>query len=75
MPIRMRMSPAAKVRLPSQSIFAGVRTPRSSSFMYAKTVPKRPKGTETKNTRRHSTGARRPPSTRPMKPPAIAATL
>ena len=32
MPTRMRIRPAAKVKLPSQSILAGVRTPRSSSF-------------------------------------------
>ena len=32
MPTRTRISPTAKVMLPSQSILAGVRVPRSSSF-------------------------------------------
>ena len=38
-------------------------------------VPKSPKGTDSKKTRCHSTGARSPTETRPMKPPAMAATL
>ena len=38
-------------------------------------VPKIPKGTETRKTRRHATGASTPPSTRPMKEPAMKATL
>ena len=32
MPTRIRMSPAAKVALPHQSMWAGVRTLRSSSL-------------------------------------------
>ena len=32
MPTRIRIRPTAKVMLPNQSILAGVRTPRSSSF-------------------------------------------
>jgi hypothetical protein len=74
-PTRIRMSPAANVAFPHQSIRAGVRTLRSSSFRYAHTVPKIPKGTDTRNTMCHWTGANSPPRTSPMKAPAMAATL
>ena len=74
-PTKMRIRPTAKVPLPSQSILAGVRIPRSSSFTYAKAVPRTPKGTEIKKTRCHSTGASSPPRTSPMNEPAMAATL
>ena len=38
-------------------------------------VPKAPKGTETRKMSRQSIGAKRPPTTRPMNDPLIAATL
>ena len=68
------ISPTANVALPHQSILAGRRSPRSCSFQYAQTVPKTPNGTDTRNTSRQLTGASRPPSTRPMNEPAMAAT-
>ena len=69
------MSPAANVAFPHQSMRAGVRTLRSSSLRYAQTVPKIPKGTDTRKTMCHWTGASSPPSTSPMNAPAMAATL
>ncbi len=75
MPTRIRMSPTANVMFPYQSILAGVRMPRSWSLTYAHTVPKRPKGTDSRKTRCHWTGARSPPRMRPMNEPAMAATL
>ena len=75
MPIITRIRPIAKVTLPSQSIGTRRRTPRSWSFRYAQTVPKRPKGTETRKTSRQLIGASRPPRIRPMKTPAIPAML
>ena len=68
------MSPIANVALPHQSMRAGRRSPRSCSFQYAHTVPKTPKGTETRNTSRHEVGASSPPSTSPRNEPAMAAT-
>ena len=67
--------PTAKVRFPIQSIDARTRTPRSSSLRYPQTVPKIPKGTDTKNTSRQSIEARTPPTTRPRNLPAMLATL
>ena len=62
--------------LPAQSMRARWRTPRSSSFRYAHTVPNRPMGTEMRKMRRQSIGPRMPPSTRPMNmPPMPAAWL
>ena len=44
-------------------------TPRSSSFRYAQSVPATPKGTETRNTSRQSTGAEQAPDDEPEKRP------
>ena len=74
-PTRMGIRPTPKVMLPSQSILAGVRTPRSSSLTYANAVPSTPTGTEMRKTRCHCTGASNPPRTSPMKEPEMAATL
>ena len=49
--------------------------PRSCSLRYAQTVPKRPNGTETRNTSRQLIGASRPPSTSPMNTPLMPAML
>ena len=73
MPTMTATSPAAKVRLPAQSMRAGWRTPRSSSLRYAQTVPNRPIGTEIRKMRRQSIGPRMPPSTSPMNMPPMAA--
>ncbi len=67
------IKPTPKVRLPHQSILAGVRAPTSFSFRYAHTVPNTPTGTLIQNTARQSTSASRPPTTRPMNDPAIPA--
>ncbi len=42
---------------------------------YAQTVPKMPKGTQTRKMRRQEIGARSPPISRPRNEPAMAATL
>ena len=73
MPVSSATSPMAKVALPSQSILAFMRTPLSLSFKYAQTVPNSPKGTDTRNTRCHWTGASTPPRIRPRKDPLTAA--
>ena len=75
MPISTATRPAPKVRLPHQSIVEGVRTPVSRSRRYAQMVPKTPKGTLIQNTARHWMSARRPPTTRPMKEPKMAAIM
>ena len=69
------MRPTPKVMFPAQSIRARTRTPLSTSFTYAQTVPKMPKGTQTRKMRRQEIGARSPPMSSPMKDPAMAATL
>ena len=74
-PIITRIRPIANVVLPSQSMGTRRRTPRSSSLRYAQTVPKRPNGTDTRNTSRQLIGASSPPSTRPMNTPLMPATL
>ena len=52
-PIITSTSPAANVRLPSQSIGARVRTPISRRLRYDQIVPTMPNGTETRKTSRH----------------------
>ena len=75
MPTISRTSPAANVRLPHQSILPGLRTPSSRSERYDQIVAKSPIGTEMTKTSRHSTGARRPPSTSPKNEPTTIETL
>ncbi len=75
MPTSTITSPAANVRLPHQSILAGVRTPTSRSLAYAHTVPNRPKGTLIQNTRRQCTSARTPPTTSPTNEPMMPAIM
>ena len=61
--------------LPHQSTLARLGVLRSSSLRYAHTVPKRPTGTEIRNTSRQSIGARIPPSTRPTNIPLTPTML
>jgi len=51
--------------LPKPSIFAGTRTPRSSSMWYAHTVSDQATRDRDENTRRQATWCQRPPSTKP----------
>ncbi len=74
-PIITSTSPAAKVRLPAQSIGARLRTPISRRLRYDQTVPASPNGTETRKISRQEIGARTPPRTRPMNMPLIPTTL
>ena len=74
-PIITSTRPAAKVRLPSQSIGSRVRTPISRRLRYDQIVPAMPVGTETRKTSRHEIGASRPPSTSPMNMPLMPTTL
>ena len=74
-PTITRISPAAKVRLPSQSIGSLVRTPISRRLRYDQIVPAMPVGTETRKTSRHEIGASTPPSTSPMNMPLMPTTL
>ena len=60
---------------PHQSIRAGCSSLRSSSIMYAHTVPKIPTGTDARKTRRQSSGPRTPPRISPMNDPEVAATM
>ncbi len=60
---------------PNQSIGAGRGELRSSSFMYAQTVPNSPTGTEIRKTNRQSIGASSPPSTRPTNNPLTPTML
>ena len=61
--------------LPHQSIGARFGVERSSSFMYAQTVPNRPTGTLIRKTSRQSIGARMPPSTSPTNIPLTPTML
>ena len=74
-PASSAVSPTAKVRLPHQSIRALARSPVSCSDRYAQTVPMMPIGTFTQKTERQFHSASTPPRTRPMKEPAIPATM
>ena len=74
MPASSAISPTPNVRFPHQSRLTGRRSPSSRSFRYAQNVPNSPNGTDTRKTRCHSTGPSSPPTTRPMKDPAIPAT-
>ncbi len=60
---------------PHQSTGARLRSPRSSSFMYAQIVPATPTGTEMRNTSRQLIGASSPPSTRPTNMPLTPTML
>jgi hypothetical protein len=67
--------PAAKERLPSQSILALMRTPISFSLRYAHTVPKTPIGTFARKTQRQPTSESSPPARMPRKEPKIPAIM
>ena len=71
----IKTRPSAKVMLPHQSTRARFGVLRSSSFRYAHTVPNSPTGTEIRKTSRQSTGASRPPSTRPTNTPLTPTML
>jgi len=73
MAIRRIPPPAAKVRLPGQSIRPYCRLLVSRRLRYAQIVPNTPMGTFTQNTARQSHAASRPPATRPTNIPAIPA--
>src|SRR5579875_85438 len=74
MATRIAVRPRPNVRLPQTSMRAGERSPISRRLAYDQIVPRRPNGTETKNTRRQSTSESSPPAIRPMNDPAMAAT-
>ena len=73
--IMIRISPTANVMLPPQSIRARFGVEISWSLRYAQTVPNSPTGTEIRNTRRQSIGARMPPSTSPTNMPLTPTML
>ena len=74
MPTSTRISPTPNVTLPHQSTRERRTMPTSRSFRYAQTVPNRPTGTDTRNTRCQSVVLSNPPTMSPMKEPDTAAT-
>ena len=67
--------PATKVRLPSQSMRAGCRSPSSRNMSTAHTVAMMPTGTLMRNTQRQSMAANTPPRISPMNDPERPATM
>ena len=68
-------APAAKVRLPSQSMRALRVVAISRSDLYAQTVPNRPNGTLIQKTARQSQADSRPPSSSPTNWPEMPGHL